>query len=174
MGRENFWQVQFRKKIRLEREGRGWSQAQVSQSLKSKGIDNMHSTTVAKIESGEREVKLDEAAAIADLFEMSLDALVARGSTKRRDDEFTFYLRRLRDNARQRAGQVADLSWSITGDLGDVGLDGVPDDVANLWQQIQDRAASATHDLDAVAQDLSDMAEDATEILSRRQRKDIQ
>lgn len=168
MGRENFWQVQFRKKLRLERERRGWSQAQVSQSLKGKGIDNMYPTTVAKIESGDREVKLDEAAAIADLFEMSLDALVARGSAKRRDDEFTFYLRRLRENARQRAGQVADLSWSITGDLDDVGLDGVPDGIADLWQQIQERAESVTHDLDTVARDLSEIAEDATEILSRR------
>jgi hypothetical protein len=129
---------------------------------------------VAKIESGEREVKLDEAAAIADLFEMSLDALVALDSAKRRDDEFTFYLRRLRDNARQRAGQVADLSWSVSGDVNDVGFGGVPDDIADLWQQLQEHAESASYSLDRVAQDLSDVAEDATEILSRRRGQGIE
>ena len=44
--------------------------------LTAKGIDNMHHTTVAKIEAGDREIKLDEAVAMADLYGMSLDAIL--------------------------------------------------------------------------------------------------
>jgi hypothetical protein len=46
--------------------------------LSARGIDNMHPTTVAKIEAGDREIKLDEAAAMADLYGQPLDALLGR------------------------------------------------------------------------------------------------
>ncbi len=49
------------------------------------GIDNMHHTTVAKIEAGAREVKLDEAAAMADLYGLPLDALLGRSAKGARD-----------------------------------------------------------------------------------------
>ena len=132
----------------------------------------MYGSTVAKIEAGEREVKLDEATAMADLFEMSLDELVARDSRKRREDELTYYLRQLRDNARQRSGQAADLSWSVSGDIQNVSLDGVPESMAEDWKEIEERAGSVTHDLDTVAYDLGEIADTVTAILSRRAAKD--
>jgi len=38
----------------------------------------MHWTTIAKIEKGERSVRIDEAAGIAELIETSVDALPGR------------------------------------------------------------------------------------------------
>jgi hypothetical protein len=38
----------------------------------------MHPTTVAKIEAGDRSVRINEAVGIADLFEVSLDSLLGR------------------------------------------------------------------------------------------------
>ena len=46
--------------------------------LKDKGFST-YTTTIHKIENGQRPVPLDEAAAIADLFDMSLDSLLGRG-----------------------------------------------------------------------------------------------
>lgn len=168
MGRESLSQIHFRKKTRHEREQRGWSQAELAKMLTAKGIDNMYPTTVAKIESGDREVKLDEATAIADLLEMSLDALVARHSRKRQEDETTYYLRELRDNARRYSGQVSQLSCSVDGDVSNVSIDGVPEDITEDWKEISDRADRAVYDLQTVAYDLNEIANDATEILSRR------
>ena len=172
MGRESSSQIHFRKKARMAREDRGWSQAEMARKLKGMGIDAMYGSTVAKIEAGEREVKLDEATAMADLFEMSLDELVARDSRKRREDELTYYLRQLRDNARQRAGQAADLAWSVSGDIQNVSLDGVPDSMANDWQRIEELAESVTYDLNRAAYELGEIADEATSILSARAAKD--
>lgn len=46
--------------------------------LVDKGIQPMHPTTVAKIETGDRSVRINEAVGIADLFEVSLDSLLGR------------------------------------------------------------------------------------------------
>jgi transcriptional regulator with XRE-family HTH domain len=69
--------VYFRKQLRQERVRRGWSQADVAKKLSRNGIP-MYATTVAKIEAGERAVRVDEAAAIADLLELPLDWLLGR------------------------------------------------------------------------------------------------
>jgi transcriptional regulator with XRE-family HTH domain len=73
---------------RQAREDKGWSQAYVAKKLKAKGIDNMHPTTVAKLEAGDREVKLDEAAALADLYGKSLDAMLGKGMPDERSLTF--------------------------------------------------------------------------------------
>ena len=62
---------------KLERERRGWSQADMSKLLAEKKI-GISTTAVAKLEAGTREVKIDEAAAIADTFGVSLDNLLGR------------------------------------------------------------------------------------------------
>ncbi len=49
----------------------------------------MHWTTVAKIEKGDRSVRIDEAAGIADLFDVSLDALMGRNVGSERDLLYT-------------------------------------------------------------------------------------
>lgn len=73
--------------------------------LGDKGIKGIYPTTIAKIESGERAVRIDEAAALADLFEVSLDALLGRRHNSR-EDELAYSLRLLRDTARDSSQQV--------------------------------------------------------------------
>jgi transcriptional regulator with XRE-family HTH domain len=78
----------FRKRIKHERERRRWSQAEVAKRLTAMGVDSMYHTTVAKLESGDREIKLDEAVALARLYEAPLDALVGLQSKPRRDLDY--------------------------------------------------------------------------------------
>jgi transcriptional regulator with XRE-family HTH domain len=75
----------FRKRIANLRNERDWSQAEVAKKLTAMGIDNMHNTTVAKIEAGDREIKLDEAAALANLFGLSVDSLLGRSQGAHQD-----------------------------------------------------------------------------------------
>lgn len=103
--REMAVEARFRERIRQEREYRKWSQAAVADMLSDKGIKGVYPTTVAKIESGERAVRIDEAAALADLFDMSVDALMGR-SPGSQPSELAFQLRTVRDTARQIYQQV--------------------------------------------------------------------
>lgn len=75
----------FRERTAHLRNERRWSQAEVARRLTEMGIDNMHPTTVAKIEAGDREIKLDEAAAMADLYGLPLDSLLGRRPRGARD-----------------------------------------------------------------------------------------
>ncbi|MFF2060093.1 helix-turn-helix transcriptional regulator [Rhodococcus qingshengii] len=69
---------QFRKRIKLERTVRRWSQDDLAKRLVARGVA-AHPTTIAKIEAGTRTIKLDEAVEIAALFDISLDELSGRG-----------------------------------------------------------------------------------------------
>jgi transcriptional regulator with XRE-family HTH domain len=95
MGKKPVDMSRFREHITRERKRRGLSQAEVARMLTAKGIDNMHHTTVAKIEAGDREIKLDEAVALAQLYEAPLDALVGLHPKSGRD--LNFLLRALND-----------------------------------------------------------------------------
>jgi transcriptional regulator with XRE-family HTH domain len=86
MGRQKWTDERFGKKVRTLRESRRWSQAEVAKMLLDKGIQPMHPTTVAKIETGDRSVRINEAAAIADLFNVSLDSLLGREIVNEGDD----------------------------------------------------------------------------------------
>lgn len=105
MGRERSVEARFRERVRQEREQRQMSQADLSNTLGDRGIKGIYPTTIAKIESGERAVRIDEAAALADIFEMSLDALLGRKPGVE-TTELEFQLRTLRDTARQSYQQV--------------------------------------------------------------------
>jgi hypothetical protein len=50
----------------------------MAKMLADRGVKPMHPTTVAKIEAGDRSVRINEAIEIADLFEVSMDALLGR------------------------------------------------------------------------------------------------
>lgn len=75
----------FRERLRSERERRGLSQADLAKQVKSRGVLSVYPSTVAKIEAGERSVKIDEASAIADVFGMSVDALLGRKASPASD-----------------------------------------------------------------------------------------
>lgn len=63
------------KRLRAEREQRGWSQAFVADTL---GLPGVYASTIAKIEVEHRCVRAEELSAFADLYNMSADALLGR------------------------------------------------------------------------------------------------
>ena len=67
----------FGQRLKDERTRRKWSQAKLAKMLTDKGIP-MIGTMIHKIEAGDRTVRIDEAAGIADLLDVSLDSLVGR------------------------------------------------------------------------------------------------
>ncbi len=77
----------------------------MAKRLRDKGIEPMHPTTIAKIESGDRAVRIDEATGIADLFEISLDSLLGRKAGL--DNDLGYALRALRDGAQKSV-------WDLT------------------------------------------------------------
>jgi len=78
MGRHKWTDERFGERVKAERDHRGWSQAHMATMQSDEGIHSMHPTTIAKIEAGDRSVRINEAVGIADLFEVSLDSLVGR------------------------------------------------------------------------------------------------
>jgi transcriptional regulator with XRE-family HTH domain len=113
MGRQSAVETRFRERVKDERDRRGWSQADLSKLLQGRGLEHIYPTTVAKIESGERAVRIDEATAIADLFEVSVDVLLGRNVERSRDLAYT--LRAVLNIARQSSQQTAAIG-DILGD----------------------------------------------------------
>lgn len=80
--------LRFGANLKIQREQRGWTQEQLAAKLRDAGIQ-AHWSTIGKIENGDRSVRVDEAAAIADLFDgMSIDALVGRRAVREADTVF--------------------------------------------------------------------------------------
>jgi transcriptional regulator with XRE-family HTH domain len=77
MGLRGRMETHFRKRLKDERDRRGWSQEELAKRLGERGVA-VHASTIAKIETDARAIRLDEAAAIADLFGLSLDTLLGR------------------------------------------------------------------------------------------------
>jgi transcriptional regulator with XRE-family HTH domain len=117
MGRRERTEDYFRKRLKDERESREWSQAHLAELL-SKIVGKTHPTTIAKIEAGDRTVRIDEATAIADIFEVSLDSLLGRTAGVENDP--TYALRALREKAERYVGEVGALNRSFRDRLVDV------------------------------------------------------
>ncbi len=67
--RHESWEKRFGEVVRQWRLDRNWSQEEVAERLRHQGFE-MHQTTVAKIERGARPLRVAEAAALAEVFEM--------------------------------------------------------------------------------------------------------
>jgi len=96
----------FRNRLREERERREWSQTYLAELLAKQGF-SMYGTTIAKIEAGDRAVQIDEAAAIADLFDVSLDSLLGRAVGL--ENDLAFAVRIAQQTARRHLDQVGDM-----------------------------------------------------------------
>ncbi|MFC6124768.1 helix-turn-helix domain-containing protein [Mycolicibacterium llatzerense] len=68
------WEKRFGEVVRSWRQDRNWSQDEVAERLRHQGFE-MHQTTVAKIERGARPLRVAEAAALAEVFEMPIMAV---------------------------------------------------------------------------------------------------
>jgi transcriptional regulator with XRE-family HTH domain len=72
--RHTSWEKRFGETIRTWRNDRGWPQEEVARRLAWQGFD-LHQTTIAKIERGARPLRIAEAAALAEVFEMPITAI---------------------------------------------------------------------------------------------------
>ena len=118
MGKQSAAETRFRERVQQERERRKWSRADLSKLLQRKGFEHIYASTVAKIEYGERAVRIDEATAIADLFEVSVDVLLGRNVERSRDLAYT--LRAVQKIARQSAQQTAAIADALGDSLVDL------------------------------------------------------
>ena len=99
-----------RERVRRERIRRGWSQADLAKRLQRKGLEQVYASTVAKIESGDRAVRISEATGLADLFEVSVDALLGRTAQK---NDAQLAARALLDAAGQASWQVNSIEATM-------------------------------------------------------------
>lgn len=114
MGLREQAEIRFGERVREERERRGWSQEELAKRLTDRGIEGVYASTVAKIESTgkPRAVRLAEAAAVAELFEVSLDTLLGRTTNPPNDRAFT--LRGVLDTAQQCSSQLHGIENTLS------------------------------------------------------------
>ncbi len=68
-------QRQLARRIRWEQQRRGWTNADLALALRDRGCA-VDVTALSKVKSGKRAVSLEEAVALADLFETTVDGLL--------------------------------------------------------------------------------------------------
>lgn len=78
--RHESWERRFGEALRSWRQERGWSQEDVAERLRRQGFE-MHQTTVAKIERGARPLRIAEAAALVEVFELPIIAVLGLEAT---------------------------------------------------------------------------------------------
>jgi transcriptional regulator with XRE-family HTH domain len=66
-------------RVRAFREARGWTQEELARKMKDLGF-TWYQSTAAKTENSARPIRVNEAAALADLFEVRIDDLVREDS----------------------------------------------------------------------------------------------
>lgn len=144
MGSEKPVETRFRERVFAERKRRDWSQADVATMLRDKGIQSIYPTTIAKIESGERAVRIDEASALADIFEVSLDTLLGRSAAPNNDDMYA--LRALVDATANASWQVSTIETTLRDRIAEVaafGPEGVGKTIASGCERAADALAAA-------------------------------
>jgi transcriptional regulator with XRE-family HTH domain len=75
--------------VKLAREKAGFSQAELAARLTEAGISGMHQTTIARIESGQRVLRLAEALALARFFDRRIEDWVESPLSGRVRDHLT-------------------------------------------------------------------------------------
>jgi hypothetical protein len=138
--------------------------------LSDKGLNPMYATTLAKIEAGARSVRINEAVAIADLFEVSLDTLLGRKPGVAVNDT-TFALRALHGIARRTGPQVWELGQElqnlIDDTFGDLDFRG-----DTLLAKAGDTAEVAKYHLFDASRELDDLARLSRQLLDDEQQED--
>lgn len=109
--RHESWEKRIGDVIRSWRQDRHWSQEDVAERLRLQGFE-MHQTTVAKIERGVRPLRVAEAAALADVFEMPVMAVL--GLSLPEDQPLGIDSRRVElEEARRRVDDSRDTLYSV-------------------------------------------------------------
>ena len=108
----------FAEQIRLARERKQWTQRELAERMSSKNGPPVHWTTVAKMEKGERSVRIDEAAVLADLFDTSVDVLLGRKA--HRGDETDYLIAAAVDTARRSSMELAAIQTALNDAFADI------------------------------------------------------
>jgi transcriptional regulator with XRE-family HTH domain len=155
----------FRERISRERKRRGWSQAEVADKLNAMGIDSMYNTTVAKIEAGDRDIKLDEAVALARLYDAPLDTLVGLGPNSGRD--LDYLLDALSDVVLHARTELDRTGRSLRDRMEDI-----PSDY-DLYDALADLVGEVASHLDAAGKGLDKLMEHHLQYIERRAREQV-
>lgn len=103
----------FGNRLKALRDRAGWSQDAFAQLVnQARPGWKWHQTTVGRIERGEREVKVDELVAIAEVLNMELDAVVLSDAEHRVLDQMTEIWINLRLEG-PRLARIRELDWQI-------------------------------------------------------------
>jgi transcriptional regulator with XRE-family HTH domain len=152
MGFRELTDSQFGKRVREERDRRGWSQEELAKRLTERGI-HVHASTIAKIESEKkpRAVRLGEAVGIADLFELSVDVLLDRQGPD--DSTLTFALtvlcsyasdaERQIQQARNVATDIEDQLDSVAESFDVPGIEGLRQAARDMADQLEAARSNA-------------------------------
>ncbi|MDR3663190.1 MAG: helix-turn-helix transcriptional regulator [Mycobacterium sp.] len=97
--------------VRGWRQDRNWSQDDVAERLRHHGFE-MHQTTVAKIERGARPLRVAEATALAEVFDMPVMAVF--GLSQPEDDATNLVSHRVElEQARKRVEDSRETLYSV-------------------------------------------------------------
>lgn len=109
--RHESWERNFGEVVRGWRQDRNWSQEDVAEQLRHQGFE-MHQTTVAKIERGARPLRVAEAMALAEVFEMPIMAVFEPSLAEDHPGDLDSRRREL-DEARERVDHSRDNLHSV-------------------------------------------------------------
>jgi transcriptional regulator with XRE-family HTH domain len=109
--RHESWERNFGEVVRGWRQDRNWSQEDVAEQLRHQGFE-MHQTTVAKIERGARPLRVAEAMALAEVFEMPVMAVFEPSLSEDHPGDLDSRRREL-DEARARVDHSRDNLHSV-------------------------------------------------------------
>jgi transcriptional regulator with XRE-family HTH domain len=99
------WERNFRSRMAAMRESLGWTQTDLAKTLREDHELPFHQATIARIEAGDRPVRLDEAHIIAGVFGVDLTVMTAGFGS---DDVLLADLQIARDAYRQRLRTISD------------------------------------------------------------------
>lgn len=134
----------FRVELKAERVRRGLSQQQVADAIDRKCGVQMFGSTIAKIERGERDVRIDELAAFSDLFGVSTDALLGKPSN---GSDLMWVASKLTANAQKMIGDLVGLYERLDGDTQELLLHAKKDRQQESMQDLIEVAWSAVEAL---------------------------
>ena len=172
MSRSKWVDERFAQDLKRMRDERSWTQPQMADMLSARGIAPMHPTTLAKIEAGSRSVRINEAVAIADLFDVSLDALLRREQGPRRDLHYA--LGALLDTVYMSQTQLHRTAKSLDERLEDIpsGFEGY-DTLARLEREVSGQLDTAQKALDRLKNKLDDELIAAVESRAAKRLKEM-
>lgn len=103
---------QFGQRLKERRKDKRWTQPQMAKMLADLCSQSIDPTTIAKIEAGKRSVRINEAVAIAALFEVSVDGLLGRQGPD--DATLTLAMTTLMDYAGDAGRQIVEAQRTAT------------------------------------------------------------